>query len=632
MPFVKFFALIGFASLSGSAAFALELASYDSAGKLTGLIHDGTELDVRAQLVVRFEGGPEVPMQPHDQRSPITREGVQLKWRGTTSFPNGAAADFDVHWTESGGALEYRGGLVHHWRAPLSVESVDYVIDVPRDAFVGGALEFGSGRKPIKLSPQKSTQAFLHSGSESYVRLVDAAGNWTLRLEFPAARTISVADHWDDKGRTYRIRVPLHAGLWPAGTPLDLGVRFTVAGNSRAAAAVVKVDPARPRYEFDGFGANYCWGTDQVATKYLLETLKLAWSRHELKAIAWDRAGRKPDAALTEDFKRIEQIHKAGVPWIISAWRVPERFYVDPNQKPPGSFGRQIAENKWEDVIDLFGSYLLYLKQHHRAEPDLFSFNEPDLGVDIGLSPEKHREMTKRIGARLRSLGLKTKILLGDTANPRSTHEYILPTAADPQAMQYVGAISFHSWGNGSAEQYRAWGDAAEWLNLPLLVGEAGVDPGAYRNRNYDSYDYGLRELEQVQSLLRHARPRSSLYWQFTQDYGLVRVGEGGEVQPTGRYWMMKHLTNLTPFDSQVLESASDQPDVLVSAFGKGQELVVHIANLGASRSARIEGLPAGQWRSIVTTEQQGWQESNIDAQSPVSLPARSITTWVRTR
>jgi len=50
------------------------------------------------------------------------------------------------------------------------------------------------------------------------------------------------------------------------------------------------------------------------------------------------------------------------------------------------------------------------------------------------------------------------------------------------------------------------------------------VDPGAYKNRMYDSYAYGLREAAQFQDLLRYARPQALIYWQFTEDYGLDRL------------------------------------------------------------------------------------------------------------
>ena len=210
----------------------------------------------------------------------------------------------------------------------------------------------------------------------------------------------------------------------------------------------------------------------------------------------------------------------------------------------------------------------------------------------------------------------------------------MLATAADAEAMQYVGAISFHSWGSGTPAQYEAWADVAAWLGLPLIIGEAGTDPGSYRNRTYDSYAYGLKEAWQTQDLLRHARPTASLYWQFTHDYGLARVDENGVVQPTGRLWLMKHFNNLTPQKSRVIDSASDRADVAISAFAKGDELVVHVLNTGAVRTATLAGLPAGDWRRVTTTEEAGLVESaaRVNGAEPLALdlPARSLTTLVR--
>lgn len=262
-------------------------------------------------------------------------------------------------------------------------------------------------------------------------------------------------------------------------------------------------------------------------------------------------------------------------------------------------------------------------------EPDYFSFNESDLGVDIGFTPEGHRDAIKRIGAYLASLGLKTKLLGGDTANPRDSHKFVLPTAADPAALQYVGALSVHSWNSGTPEQYRAWRDLAAWLHRPLIVGEAGTDPGSYRNRTFDSYAYGLGEMRQFQELLRELQPQALIYWQFTEDYGLVHVGPDRQIEPTGRFYLMQHFANLTPRKSSCLATASDQPDVLVSAFAKGGTLTVHILNLGAARTATIAGLPAGRWRTVTTTETTAFAETagGTDAAGRLALPARSFTT-----
>ena len=608
---------------------AAERAVYDSAGKLTGLMHDGAQLDVRAGLQVRFEGGVVVEMQPHDQRSPITRDGHELSWKGTTTFPNSASAEFTTRWTETDD-VALSTTLSHAARAPLLIESADYVIDVPRSTFVGGTVQAGSAAART-LSATKPADPALFRGETQRIVFSDADRNWQLTLSFDQARPVLITDHWEGQLRSFRVRVTLHAGPWTAGTTPALDARFALAGRASAAAARLSVDPAAEQYPFDGFGANYCWGTESPVTAYTLEHFKLAWSRHELKAILWDAQRENPGPVFQEDFARIQRIQRAGIPWILSAWRLPERLYVDPNQKPFGTFGRQVAADRWDELLDLIGSYLAYLKKHYQAEPDLFSFNEPDLGVNVGFSPEAHREMTRRIGSYLQEHGYKTRLLLGDAANPRDTHRYVLPTAADAEAMRHVGAVSFHSWGHGSPAQYAAWAEVARWLDVPLLVGEAGVDPGAYRNATYDSYAYGLREIAQYQDLLRHAQPRSLLYWQYTGDYALARVGPDGAVIPGGRLWMHQQLCNLTPMQSAVVASTSDQADVLISAFSRGGELSVHVLNTGPARTATLTGLPAGQWRRVVTTETQGLVETPLqETPTALELPARSLVTLVR--
>jgi len=609
---------------------AAEQATFESGGALTAMIRDGAELPVRAQLIATFDGGVEATLQPHDQKSTIAREGIEKRWSGATTFSNGLSANFSAEWVEDAAGTQTASVKVTNpgqW--PLLLQSIDYVIDLPRDTFAGGRVESPG----IALPEQKPADATFYRGEAQTLRFVDAAGNWTLSASWGQSRAVTLTDRWDADGRSYRLRVRLWTGPLATEAVVER-VSLRLDGHAHASPATLSIATGSTGYPFDGFGANYCWGTETPVTPYMLETMKLAWSRHELKAIFWDLQRDNPAPMLTGDFERIARIQKQGTPWIISLWRLPERFYVDPNQRPMGTFGRQIAGERWPEFLDLIGSYLVHLKTHYGAEPDLFSFNEPDLGVSIGLTPEGQREAIKRIGAHLQKLGLKTKMLLGDTANPRDSHTYVLATAADAEAMQYVGAISFHSWGSGTPAQYEAWADVAAWLGLPLIIGEAGTDPGSYRNRTYDSYAYGLKEAWQTQDLLRHARPTASLYWQFTHDYALARVDEKGVVQPTGRLWLMKHFNNLTPQKSRVIDSASDRADVAISAFAKGDELVVHVLNTGAARTASLAGLPVGDWRRVTTTEEAGLVESaaRVNGVEPlaINLPARSLTTLVR--
>jgi O-glycosyl hydrolase len=627
--------------LAAVPCFAAERASYDTAGTLTSLISSGVELPVHGEIMVKFTGAPAVTAQPHDQRSPVTRSESVPRWEGTVAFPNGSQAQMAVAWAESDAGVTLDASLTAKspfpgaaaFKFPVDVEAVDYVIDLPRSSFVGWHID-PTGQV---LSAVKPADPTFYSATAPSIAFSDPRGNWKLSITFDQPRKVTVTDTWDGAGRSFRVRISMLTGTWMVGDSLKVGLTLALAGTPSAPPASLSVDPTAALYPFDGFGGNYRVYAETPVVDYTLDNLHLSWARFEFKAVTWDRDRTlaSPGPQLQSDFALMQRVQRMGVPWIISLWYLPERFYTDPNQKPFGTFGRQIAADRWPEFLDLLGTYLVYLKQHYGAEPDLFSFNESDLGVNVGFTAETHRDEIKRIGAYLAKLGLKTKMLLGDTANPRDSHKFVLAAAADPEAMRYVGAISVHSWGNGTPEQYGAWGDVAEWLNLPLLVAEAGVDPGAYKNKMFDSFSYGLKEARQFQELLRYARPQALIYWQFTDDYGLVRVGTGGALEPTGRFWLMKQFVNLTPPRSEAIGTSSDQPDVLLSGFLKGDSVVVHILNTGADREASVSGLPGGSWRTVTTTESSGYQEGSMkgdEAGGPrtIHLPARSLTTLVR--
>jgi O-glycosyl hydrolase len=631
----------GVATLTGTPGFSAEQATYNSAGALTSLIHDGVELPVHGEFVVAFVGGTRAGLQPHDQKSPIRRDGTALHWRGDSTFQNATQARFEAGWAESDDGVTFSGtafaggppaagaGDEAH-RPPLDTTAVEYVLDVPRAPFAGGQLSPAGATLP---GTQPAHPTFYQGNTDRLV-FTDAAQNWTLTLSLDHPRPVSVTDVWDSTGRAYRVGISLHRGPWSQGDAQALRFTLALAGHAAASEAHVVVDAKRRLYAFDGFGGDYCFGTDSPATAYTLDHLEIAWARCEFKAGAWDRERAAPGAELQADFRLMQRLQQKHVPWVLSLWRLPERYYSDPNQQPPGTFNRHIAMDRWPEFLDLLGSYLTYLKQHYGAEPDLFSFNEPDLGVDLGFTPAAHRDTIKKLGAEFQRLGLKTKLLLGDTANPRDTHTYVLATAADPDAMRYVGALSFHSWGNGSAGQYAAWGDVAAWLHRPLLVGEAGVDPSAWRNSAYDSYAYGLREARQYQELLAAARPTALLYWEFTDDYGLVRVGKDGKVEPTGRFWLMKQFNNLTPQHSEAIAVDCDQADVLVSGFVRGAALALHVLNTGPARRIVLTGVPAGAYRRVVTEEEHGYRDAGAlpldnGGRVTLELPARSLTTMV---
>lgn len=606
---------------------AVEKAAYDSLGRIIALLSEGPDLPVASGLVVVLPTAKRIPLQTRSLQRPLLRERDLLAWSGSFELPDESRGRFELKSVEDAAGLTYSVAVTAATR--LEVDAVEWVLDLPRPVFTLGKLT-PPGGADVAIPAVKPLDPVFYRGEVAALRLADPTEARVLEIGFDSPRTVALADRWDPHGRSYQLRVTLARGPLNAGAAASVSVRLQLGGKPQSVAPVrLTLDGTRTRYRFHGFGGNYCWSNESPAALYTLRNLKVAWARTEMKLVQWERERDNPGPSLRADLEMMQRFHKLGIPYVISIWWLPERLYTDPYEKPRRTHYRRIDPEKWDEVLDLVGSYLLYAKRAYGVEPDLFSFNEANIGVYVGFDPEEHAKAIKKLGACFQKLGLKTKMLLGDATGPRDTHNYVLAAAADPEAMQYVGAVAFHSWGGATPEQYKAWGDVGEWLGLPLLVTELGVDAAAYYTRAWDSFHYGLREAQMTQEILIHARPQGTQYWQFTNDYSLVRQGEGGTVEPTARFWLMKHFTDLTPQQSEALAATSDQPEVLFTAFRAGRRYALHVLNLGAARTATLEGLPEADWREVRTTETAHYQERSAgrSAQGRLSLeiPARAL-------
>ena len=498
-------------------------------------------------------------------------------------------------------------------------------VELPRAQFAGGMGWIESQR--VQLGAQRPAGESLTADTSRQFGFRDAEGTRALTVELSAPRPIALLDEWRQRGgRSYAARIDLAEG------PVDLAFDFVAKPAPKS--AKLALNTSRKRYKLHGFGGNYCFQIESSVTDYTLRHLRSAWARTEMTLTEWEprndndsaaetnweylRSQDKPGSNLRREFELMARIQKMRIPYAVSIWWLPEWMYSDPNEQPRSAHRRRVAPTQWAELLESIGSYLLYAKQQYGAEPDLFSFNEANIGVYVLFSPEEHREAIRSIGAHLEKLGLKTKMLLGDATGPNGTHVYSLPGANDAGVLKYAGAVAFHSWGGATPEQYAAWGDVAEWLNLPLLVAEVGVDAFAWRNRMYDSYNYGLREVRMYQELLLHARPQGFMQWEYTEDYSLVRVRRsdtGPELSPTARFYFLKQFSNLTPRNADALETSSDQNSVLFTAFSGEEDgkpvLTMHVANLGVQGGMEIAGLPPDipQMRAVRTTEDQHYEE-----------------------
>ncbi len=105
------------------------------------------------------------------------------------------------------------------------------------------------------------------------------------------------------------------------------------------------------------------------------------------------------------------------------------------------------------------------------------------------------------------------------------------------------------------------------------------------------------------------------------------------DLQPTARFWFVKHFTNLTPPDADALGTSSDQAGVLFTAFAGGGDYTLHVANLGAAREIAIEGVPGEvkSLRAVVTSVEDSFREMGPVAveggAARLKVPARSLVT-----
>lgn len=295
------------------------------------------------------------------------------------------------------------------------------------------------------------------------------------------------------------------------------------------------------------------------------------------------------------------RLHKLGMPVILSDWSAP-RWAVTGSMgwgpRPDGLRGNPLDQEKAEQIYQSIGDYIQYVKDEYGFEFAMFSFNESDLGINVRQTPEEHALLIKGLGAHLKSRGLKTRLLLGDTADADGW-PFVNAAMDDVSTHPYIGAVSFHSWRGYTDENLMQWAKAAERMKVPLLVGEGSMDAGAWRYPDiFKESMYAMEEMNLYVRILKICQPEAILQWQLTSDYSpLSGGGAFGHVNeplmPTQRFWNFKQIADM-PEGLFAMDVASDKENIISAGLGnpeKGQ-YVIHIVNNGASRPITLKGLP----------------------------------------
>ena len=265
--------------------------------------------------------------------------------------------------------------------------------------------------------------------------------------------------------------------------------------------------------------------------------MRVAMGRVEFPWAAWDKGG-KNDSHVVESAQMAARLKEIGMPVVVSCW-FPPSWALEPASKPqrPGVAALRLDATKLDRSYDAIVSYLLFLKNEYGVEADYFSFNESDIGIDVLHTPQEHCDFIKTLGAKMAQNHLCTKMLLGDNSDA-TTLDFLNPALADKDAHRYIGAVSFHSWRGCDDETLRRWHEAAQSINVPLIVGEGSTDAAAHRYSSIlKESTFALYEINLYTRLCAICQPLSILQWQLTADYSLLQgngiLGDNGPLRPT---------------------------------------------------------------------------------------------------
>ncbi len=559
---------------------------------------------------------------------------------GTFQYPQG-----DVQLEETVGLDEIRYAL--HAKGGIDTTGVYWFIEIAVNTFQGGTASIGE--KQLNLPAEKPAQASIGTANGSSIQIASKDGKSTIEIRFPKGREIRVQDARVFGEDRYQIYTPLIEGALVAGSDLSLNVSIHVKLPDDVTPATITLDPKTVVSEFDGFGGNFVYAIDDPTTQLTLDSLKLTWARIGIEAAKWEPANDNDDAmatdvksleardvegsALRRRFELDRKLQRvSGGRLIASLWYVPEWLYDKPlrERNQPGT----IARERWDELAECITSYLLHLKTKYGVEPALFSFNESDIGIYLLLTGEEQRDLIKLLGSRFAGDGIRTKILLGDSADLKKGLEQIRPTLDDADAMKFVGALAYHPW-SGQNEQWAAWADAAQRYGLMLLATEMGADAEAWHDSSFNAPIATLRLARKYIQQLRDARTQVMLEWEWTGDYAMSKRDEKGALALTNRGRFLAQLTQTTPTQSSVMAARCDAStmDVAAVVADDGKSAAVHLINLGGARHVEVRGIPPALSLAtlfVIDPLTEGPTPTHIEAKDGAcafDLPAGAIAT-----
>jgi hypothetical protein len=555
----------------------------------------------------------------------------------------------------------------------LSMAGAYYCFDLPASDYLGSRFELlGADRQPIQALADQSAsgkeilrikaRGFRATSEKRSIEvLADADAEFILRQDF-----VDQPAYLNDAHPRLQFRkedprqkvadFQCYFEVLPKGAEVGSKAarvyRIEVGGSIDREAVSASLDAGSPGRAFAGISGNFRMQypeLDPQVVDYCLDNLNVTWGRVAFPWNEWqpEASGDLREKVLAGEmspffYRQLEmskRLAREGIPVIIAIWNPPS-WAVDQARKLPK--GVKLRADKMQEIADSIANWIEFIKKYHGVEVALFSFNEPDYGVEVHHSPEEHAVVNKVIGSTFAARGLVTKMMIGDTgACTVASSKMVDPTLADPSIAPYIGAIAFHTYHGVTQPDLEAWAEKAKRSNLPLLVTETGPDSAAHRYPLiFTTPWFAQLEIDDYLRICATCQPNTLMPWQLNADYSPIAgggiYGDHGPLRPAQRFWSLKQLGSLCP-GSFWLPLSIDRPGISGAALGdlsRGQ-YALHFTNNGASRTTTVSGIPASvkTMKVYVTDANRGMQlmaeKGVVDGKVSFLLEAQTFTSLI---
>ncbi len=288
----------------------------------------------------------------------------------------------------------------------------------------------------------------------------------------------------------------------------------------------------------------------------------------------------------------------------------PLNCYVSPSFFDGGSTGEVPAWllNSPGEYAEFATAFLLHLKNVHGIEADYYCILN-EAGNNNPFSAAVVGRMIKALGPKLEALGLRTMIQFPECVNANTSWNYIQALQNDAEVWRYVGAISYHLYGDDSTRPTIR--DFAVSKGLPTAQTEY---MGLTMDHLYEDLTLGGVSYWEIYGI------GSQFEWNYS------RLARGG------KYWSFRQVMHYVRPGAVRIRATSDDPSLRVLAFVKEGRTTVVLINGPGPRAVSIRDLPAdtfGVCQSVsdAACEELGLQSVTGKGNLEVSVPSNTVMT-----